>query len=173
MAVVTVKSTQITNRDATPRTINNPSFTAGSLKMFVATAEAANGDSIASKYIMGQIPSNAAGEIVKLYCDAITSGAADIGIYRTTVDGGAVVDVDFYASAQSIASAITTGTEVQHEADATDSGAGFGLADLEKPLWQRLGLSADPGVVYDIVLTLTAATTAAGTIGMRVLYTDG
>lgn len=173
MAVVTVKSTAITNRDATPRTINNPASVQGTLQGFFATAEAANGDSIASKYIMGQIPSNAYGELVKLYCDAITSGAADIGLYRTTVDGGAVVDVDFYASAQSIASAITTGTEVQHEADATDAGAGFGLADLEKPLWQRLGLSADPGVMYDVVVTLTAATTAAGTVALRVQYSAG
>lgn len=170
MAVVTVKSTQITNRDATPRVIANGPVTAGMVQSFAATAEAANGDSIASKYIMGSIPSNAYGEVVKLYCDAITSGAADVGIYRTTVDGGAVVDVDFYASAQSIASAITTGTEIQHEADATDAGSGFGLADLEKPLWQRLGLSADPGVMYDIVVTLTAATTAAGTIGLRCYY---
>jgi hypothetical protein len=170
MAVVTVKSTQITNRDAVPRVINGPAAVSGALQQIAATAEAANGDSIGSKYIMGQIPSNAVGEIVRLYCDAITSGAADIGVYRTTLDGGAVVDVDFWASAQSIASAIATGTEVQHEADATDAGVGFGLADLEKPLWQRLQLTADPGVLYDVVLTLTAATTAAGTIGLRLQY---
>lgn len=168
MAVVTTKSTQITNRDATPRTINNPAGVQGAMFQAVGTAEAANGDSIGSKYIMCQIPSNAVGETVQLYCDAITTCAGDIGIYRTTGDGGAVVDVDFYASAQSLASAITTGTEVQHEADATDAGVGFGLADLEKPLWQRLQLSADPGVMYDVVVTLTAAAGSAGTIGLRV-----
>lgn len=170
MAVVATKSTQLTNRDATPRTINNPGVSAGALVQAVGGMELANGDSIASILRLVQIPSNACGEIVKLYCDAITSGAADFGIYRTIADGGAVVDVDFYASAQSIASAITTGTEIQHEADATDAGAGNGLADLEKPLWQRLGLSADPCVDYDIAATLTAATTAAGTLGVRVLY---
>jgi len=169
MAVVTVKSTAITNRDATPRVISNPAGVAGAVQQICGTAEAANGDSIASKYILGQIPSNAVGEVLKLYCDAITSGAADIGIYRNTVDGGAVVDVDFYASAQSIAAALN-GTEIQHEADAADAGVGFGLADIEKPLWQRLQLSADPGVIYDIVATLTAATTAAGTIAIRGSY---
>lgn len=170
MAVVFTKSTQLTNRDATPRTINNPGVTAGMVQQASATLEVANGDSIASIFRMVQIPSNAVGELVKLYCDAITSAAGDIGIYRSVADGGAVVDVDFYASAQSIASAIATGTEVQHEADAADAGAGFGLADLEKPLWQRLGLTADPGVVYDIAVTLTAAATAAGTLGLRVYY---
>jgi hypothetical protein len=172
MAVVTVKSGVITNRDATPRVANAGALVKGALKQAIGTVEAANGDSIASKYILGQIPSNAVGEIVRLYCDAITSGAADIGIYRTTGDGGAVVDVDFYASAQSIAAAITTGTEVQHEADATDAGVGFGLADLEKPLWQRLQLTSDPNVIYDVVATLTAATTAAGTIGLRIQFAE-
>lgn len=170
MAVVFTKSTQITNRDAVPRVINNPGIVKAAGYLGSATLEVANGDSIASILRLATIPSNACGEIVKLYCDAITSAAGDFGIYRTTADGGAVVDVDFYASAQSIAAAITTGTEIQHEADATDAGAGFGLADLEKPLWQRLGLAADPGVDYDIACTLTAAATAAGTLGLRVLY---
>lgn len=172
MAVVTTKSAHITNRDATPRVINNSAVADASLMGFIATVELANGDSIASKLLFGQIPSNAVGEELKLYCDAITSAAMDVGIYRTSGDGGAVVDVDFYASAQSIASAITTGTQIQHEADATDAGAGFGLADLEKPLWQRLGLTADPGVMYDIVGTLTAAATAAGTVGLRVTWLE-
>jgi len=167
MGVVTVKSGAITNRDALPRLATNSGLGRTSVKQFVATVEAASGDSIGSKYILGQIPSNAYGEILKLYCDAITSGAGDVGIYRTTGDGGAVVDVDFYGSAVSIATAITTGTEVQHEADPTDAGVGNGLADYEKPLWQRLQLASDPRVLYDIVLTLTAATTAAGTIAMR------
>lgn len=170
MAVVTVKSGAITNRDASPRTLTAGAIGAGMVRGFLATVEAANGDSIASKYIVGQVPSNAYGELIKLYCDAITSGAADIGIYRTTGDGGAVVDVDFYGSAVSIATAITVGTEQEHEADATDAGVGFGLADLEKPLWQRVGLTADPKVWYDVVLTLTAATTAAGTIAVRAQY---
>lgn len=170
MAVVTTKSAVITNRDASPRVLSNASLAEGSVRQAIGYAEAANGDSIASKYILCSIPSNAYGELVKLYCDAITTCAGDIGIYRTTADGGAVVDVDFYASAQSLASAITTGTEVQHEADATDSGVGFGLADLEKPLWQRLQLTRDPQVYYDVVVTLTAAAGSAGTIGLRVLY---
>lgn len=171
MAVVTTKSGVITNRDATPRVANAGALVKGALKQAIGTAEAANGDSIASKYILAQIPSNAVGELVKLYCDAITTCAGDIGIYRTTADGGAVVDVDFYASAQSLASALT-GTDVQHEADAADGGVGFGLADLEKPLWQRLQLTADPNVMYDVVVTLTAAAGSAGTIGLRVQYAE-
>jgi hypothetical protein len=170
MAVVTVKSGQITNRDALPRIAANAAVAKGDVIGFSATTEVANGDSIASKYILASVPSSACGILLKLYCDAITSAAADVGIYRTTQDGGAVVDVDYFASAQSLAAAITTGTEIQHEADATDAGTGYGLADLEKPLWQCLGLTADPCVIYDIVATLTAAATAAGTLAVRGQY---
>ena len=170
MAVVTTKSGAITNRDATPRVATVGAIAAGMKRGFVGTAEAANGDSIASKYILGSIPSNAYGDTIKVYCDAITTCAGDIGIYRTTADGAAVVDVDFYGSAVSLASAIVIGTEQQHEADATDAGVGFGLADLEKPLWQRLQLTADPKIWYDVVVTLTAAAGSAGTIGMRCEY---
>jgi hypothetical protein len=171
MAVVNLKTAQITNRDAVPIVMQPANIAEGMKRGAVGTIELANGDSIASTYRFFQVPSNAVIHNLQLYCDAITSGAGDIGIYQTPDNGGAVVDVDFFASAQSIASAITTGTEVQHEADATDAGAGFGLADIEKMLWQALGLTADPVRYYDVVLTLTAATTAAGTVALKCTYT--
>lgn len=162
MAVVALKSNQVTNADASPRVLNNGSTAGGVVHEFVATIAAANGDSIGSTYRFMRVRSSDRVSAVKLYCDAITSGAGDVGLYRTAADGGAVVDADFFASAQSIASAITTGTEIQHE-----SGV-YGIEDIELPLWSGLGLSADPGVDYDIVVTLTAATTAAGDVSLKV-----
>ncbi len=162
MAVVDVKSTAITRQEATPKQKVPAYLAAGVVREFVATAEAANGDSIASTYRMCSVHSSWRVSTVKLYCDAITSGAADIGLYDTYDNGAAVVDADFFASAQSIASAITTGTEVQHES------AVVGVEDIEKRIWEALGLTADPGKFYDICLTLTAATTAAGTISLKV-----
>lgn len=167
MAVVTTKSTAITNRDATPPVKNGLQLGPRPLYEQVATVELANGDSIGSKLVLMSLPSNARMSALWLLCDAITSGAADFGIYRTTADGGAVVDADVFASAQSIASAITTGTNILHESGVTD------IAYIEKPLWQLLGLTADPNVMYDLVATLTAATTAAGTLTVRVSYTQG
>lgn len=172
MAVVTTKSGPLTNRDSSPVVLSNDAIARAREHIAVGFIEAANGDSIASKYLFCSIPSNAANIRVKLYCDAITSGAGDVGIYRTTLDGGAVVDVDFFASAQSIAAAITTGTEIQHEADATDAGVGYGLADAEKFLWSCLQLTSDPNVYYDVVMTLTAATTAAGTVKLVVEWAE-
>lgn len=167
MAVVAVKSSAVTNADA--GVLNNARVAKMSMREAVGTVELANGDSIASTYRVARIPSNARVSRVLISCDAITSGAGDVGVYQTAGNGGAVVDADFFASAQSIATALVN-TDITHEADPADAGAGFGLADVEKPLWQALGLTVDPGIDYDVALTLTAAAAAAGTVSVKVQY---
>jgi hypothetical protein len=162
MAVVAVKSNQVTNADASPRVLNNGSTAGGVVHEFVATVALANGDDIASTYRFMRVRSSDRVSAVKLYCDAVTTCAGDFGLYRTAADGGAVVDADFFASAQSLAAAITTGTEIQHES------AVYGVEDIEKPLWSGLGLSTDPGIDYDIALTLTAAAASAGDVSLKV-----
>lgn len=167
MAVVNLKGTAVTNADN--KVLNNSRVFRTLLEEAVGTVELANGDSIGSTYRLCRLPSNARISRVLLSCDAITSGAGDVGVYKTYRDGGTVVDVDFFASAQSIATALVH-SDVSHEADPADAGAGWGHADVEKPLWQALGLTADPYLEYDITLTLTAATTEAGTVSMKVQF---
>lgn len=162
MAVVNTKSSAVTNGDASPRVLNSARVASGAVREHVGTIEAANGDSIGSTFRFARIRSSDRVTSVQVYCDAVTSGAMDVGIYRTAADGGAVVDADLFASAQSIATAITTGTDITHE-----SGV-YGVEDIEQPVWQALGLTSDPGVLYDVVGTLTAATTAAGTVSLKV-----
>lgn len=163
MAIVTTKSGVITNRDATPKTLNNGAISGGMMKGFAGTVEAVSGDSIGSVYIMGSIPSNARVHQLLAVCDAITTCAADIGLYETTANGGAVVDADFFASAQSLASALT-GTDVTHESGVYDQ------SKVEMPLWQALGLTADPCKMYDVAYTLTAAAGSAGTVSLKGTY---
>ncbi|MDG9783874.1 hypothetical protein [Metapseudomonas otitidis] len=173
MAVVNVKSTAVTQGDAAQQSNISQRISGGRLRERVGTAEAANGDSIGSTYRLARVNSGDRISRVLLSSDAITSGAGDIGIYDiASVNAGAVVDADFFGSAVSIASA-QVNTDVTHEADAADAGAGFGLADVEKPLWQALGLTSDPGKWYDVAVTLTAAAGAAGTISLKVQYVDG
>lgn len=173
MAVVTRNATAVTNADAASQTNNSQKIAGGRLREDVGTIEAVSGDSISSVYRLARVKSGARISQVLLSCDAISSCAGDIGIYDiTSVNSGAVVDADFFASAQSLASALVN-ADVTHEADAADAGAGFGHADVEKPLWQALGLTSDPGKLYDIAVTLTAAAGAAGTVSMKVRYVDG
>lgn len=169
MAVVTPKSVAITNADA--NRLTNARIIRGDVKESVGMLEAANGDDIASIYRLCRVPANARISQVLLSCDAITTCAGDVGVYKTTRDGGAVVDVDFFGSAVSLASALLN-SDITHEADPADAGAGFGKADVEKPLWEALGLTADPGGAYDIAITLTAAAGSAGTMVLRTWYVE-
>lgn len=167
MAVVTTKATAVTNADAASQTNNSQKIAGGRLREDVGTLEAVSGDSIGSIYRLARVKSGSRISQVLLSCDAITTCAGDVGIYDiASVNSGAVVDADFFASAQSLATALVN-TDVTHE-----SGV-FGVENVEKPLWQALGLSADPNKLYDIAVTLTAAAGSAGTVSMKVRYVDG
>lgn len=167
MAVVTTKATAVTNADAATQTNNSQKIAGGRLREDVGTLEAVSGDSIGSIYRLARVKSGSRISQVLLSCDAITTCAGDVGIYDiASVNSGAVVDADFFASAQSLATALVN-TDVTHE-----SGV-FGVENVEKPLWQALGLSADPNKLYDIAVTLTAAAGSAGTVSMKVRYVDG
>lgn len=165
MAVVNTKSAAVTNADASAQALVNQRLMGASERVAIGTLEAVSGDSIGSTYRLVRVPSRAVITEVSLKCDAITTCAGDVGVYRTSADGGAVVDADLFASAQSLASALT-GTNVTHE-----SGV-FGVEDVEKPLWEAAGLSADPQAWMDIVVTLTAAAGSNGTVSLLVRYTD-
>lgn len=165
MAVVAIKSAQITNRDATPRVINNPRVTSGVKQVALDTAVITNGDSVASTYRIAQVPSRAIVTAIRISAPDIgTTTAADVGLYRTTLDGGAVVDADFFASAVSLNAGAISKSDVTFE-----SGV-FTLANGAKPLWEALGLTADPGYDYDIALTLTGAADATGTALVEIEY---
>mgnify|MGYP000146080602 CR=1 FL=1 len=171
MPVVNTKSTVITNRDAVPRVASNANIFNCQLQEAVGVVEAANNDSIGSKYFFATIPSNARVSRILLSCDAIsTSGAMDVGLYQTTDNGGAVVEVDTFASAVVLTSALVH-SDITHESDPTGSGAtNYGIEDQEKMVWQLLGLSSDPNRSYDVVGTVTTATGGAGTIALKIQY---
>jgi len=166
MATENVKSGPITNRDATPAVLTNGGISGGVLRQAVGTAEAAAAGDAGSTYRMCSVPSNACGLSVILACDDLgTTATLDVGIYQTTANGAAVVDADFFASAVNVNSAAVAPTHVEHESGVYD------IDDIEKPLWQALGLSADSNRSYDVVVTSAGDIDAAGTISLKVQYT--
>jgi hypothetical protein len=168
MAVVNTKSTLVTNADSTTQTLNAMSNDGGKLRSKIGTLEAVSGDSIGSTYRLVRVPSNARVDAVLLTSDDIgTTTIADFGLYRTAADGGAVVDADFFGSAVNLSSGALAKTDITYESAVVDA------ANHGKMLWEQLGLSADPRVMYDVTATLTAAADAAGTITLRVNYVDG
>ena len=164
MATEALISAPITNANATPRVKNNSGVEGGILRQACAFLECTAKDA-ASTYRMVRIPSNATGiSVIFATDDQGTTGDTDIGIYQTNENGGAVVDADFFASAQDLFTAALTDSPVQHES------AVYGKEDVEKSIWEALGLSADPDIMYDVVLTLTAAADAGGTVSMKAKY---
>lgn len=167
MAVVTTKSAAITNRDATPKVLNNAGVSGDTLKQVSGLVTIVNGDSATSKFLFCSVPSNAYVRSVKLTSPDIgTTTTMDVGLYRTTQEGGAVVDVDYWASAASLSGGAISKSEVINEA-----GAAGGLnTNAEKRIWEILGLTSDPGLVYDVVGTLTGAADAGGAVLLELQF---
>lgn len=164
MAVVTVKSNQITNRDASPRVFNNGRTVAGEVRHARDTAVITSGDSAASKYLICSIPSRAIPISVRVSAPDIgTTTTADIGLYQTTANGGAVVDADFFTAAKVLnAGAIAKSESVS--ANVVTLALGW------KAIWELLALTADPNIDYDVVLTLVGAADGTGTALIEVDY---
>ena len=100
-----------------------------------------------------------------IYSDDMgTATAGDLGVYQTTANGSAVVDADHFASAVALNAGVLAGADVTHESTV------FGVEDAEKPLWEALGLSVDPKISYDIVLTLTADADVGGSFTLKGKY---
>lgn len=171
MAVVTTgKSTAITNATATPRVLNTTGLAGGRLHRSIGFVNIANGDSATSIYRVARLPSSCYVDSIRLTClDIGTTANADIGLYYPTThtNGGAVIDVDAFASGVNI-----HGGSIDVDVD-YESGAAAGLiTNAEKRLWERAGLSSDPGGEFDLVLGLSADSDAAGTVLVRVYFVN-
>lgn len=165
-AVVTVKSSLITNRDAVPAVMKSRILQGAPILHARGVVGVTNGDSIASKFLFFSLPSNAVPISVRITNPAGgTVGAGDIGLYKATRDGSAVVDADAFKAAQAIVAA-----NVKLE---VGQGNLQTAANSEKMLWELLGLAADPQIPYDVVLTLTAAADASKSVVLECDYVVG
>jgi len=161
-----IDSTLISNRAATPRVANDPWNNARIKTTGPGIIEVSTAEDTANELRFFRIHSNAVVKQVLLSCDTIAvGGAMDVGIYQTDDNGGAVVDADFFASAQVVTTALVD-SNIAHES------AVYGIEDKDKPLWEALGLSADSNIWYDVVGTITTDMGGAGTLVLEVTYVD-
>lgn len=170
MAVdLTLKGTAITNREATPRVLNNPGLGEGARRKcgygYLASVTAAL--SIGSIIRLVSVPSNAVVQWLSIQSGAQGAGSFDVGLYRTNGDGGAVVDADFFAAAVDCTSAVV-------ETDILNQSTTNTIAKQGQPIWQAAGMSSDPKAVLDICATVASVdvTTGTGALSLRVRYTD-
>ena len=177
MAVVHVKSTPVTNLDALPIVANTEGEGAeGLLKVNEGSALVTAAASIDSTIQLVRVRSNC--KVKKLFLEsaAQAAGQVDVGLYYATDGTGGrpaillasqAIDQDFFASGVIVTGAVVI-TEITNES---------GIYTIDKrsqPLWQAVGLTADPGGCFDIVATVVTAdvTTGAGRIGLTAMLTD-
>jgi len=151
MAQVDRNSTAIADMVAVPRVPVGPTKGApGQLVEAVGYVANAADDSANSIHRFCRVPSNArVSQVLLTTGDASSAGACDIGVYQTVDNGGAVVDSDLFASAFDLTGGAFANTDVTYE-----SGE-YTVAESVKPLWEVLGLSADPKREYDVAAKIT------------------
>lgn len=173
MGTETIKSTPITNFDATPAV--RPKLPGlpggyGPLQVVDALAPFATAMDAGSTYRMVRLPSNAVVKRVEACIEtAVTTFTVDIGVYYDTSVGrdadnrGDVIDADLFASAVALAAVITP-------TDYTMESTQYSCTEIMQPLWQAAGLSADPGGLLDIVATATATSNGTSDLYLRVSF---
>jgi hypothetical protein len=163
MAVVAVKSAGITNRDAVPVVLNQGGLVNARVHRSAGMVAITSGDSANSTYTVCSIPSNAfVSALFVTAPDIGTTTAADIGLYDTTANGGAVVSGQLFKSGF----VLNAGAVQRSDANGTSA------ANSEKRVWELLGLSSDPGKMYDIVLKLSGAADGSGNVFVECFYTQ-
>lgn len=128
---------------------------------YCAIAAAAT-DAVGSKYRFGRVRSSDVIHSLAFAATALTAGSISLGLYLPNT--GAVVSANLFATAVSAASAVPV-TEERY--------TNLALTTAGKRVWELLGLSADPVLVYDVVGTSTIVATVAGTLFVRCSLSTG
>lgn len=177
MAVDHVKSTYITNMDASP-VVQPTAGEGGPAPLKCNSSGPVTGvasSSINATYQFVRVPSNAKMKALFFESAAQAAGAMDVGLYYATDGEGGKPTSLLAANAISqalFASAVAL-TSLSQPTNIVNESGTFTADKQNQSLWQAAGLSSDPGGYFDIVGTLTTAiTTGTGVMGMTAMYTD-
>lgn len=172
MAAVAPKSSVITafeTRYTAAPSLLTPLTFGGKLRSIIAVTDVAAADSDADTFMIMPVYSSWRISALLTKCDAITNGTAyDLGLYSVTAAFvTAAIDVDCYATDQTMASAITT-SPVDLKNEALD------IALNAQAVWQDPtgGASADPKTFYYLAWTADTVGTAAGQIVVDCNYVE-
>lgn len=154
--MATVKSDLITTLDATTPTLADNAIFNGKVRAQIATYTAAGALALNTIVLMNRVPVEARILRIMFASDDLgTGGLFDIGFYKPTGEGGAVI----------VADAIADDVDVKAAAVAQVNKR-FTILDINgggKKVWELAGLSAKPNYAFiDIAITVAEATTAAG-----------
>ncbi len=177
MAVVDLYSATLTDLQASPPVVNSVLHNHGRLRIKTDSVTTASGDTDASTFRFFRVRSSDSIKSLQVRSDGIANGTDyDCGLY--TINAGSVLTngVDVYADGFDLGTLVPTVPHVLASAsylelrfgDATTSI----MSDINNQVWQDLGLTVDPFLEYDVVLTGNTVG-AGGIIQLTMLYTSG
>jgi hypothetical protein len=135
----------------------------GHLGQICSTVELANGDDALTTIYFGDIRSNARiSPNSKLYYDALTGVVDfDLGLGQGYENG--------YANyTEKSGDCLVNGLDI-HLAGNASAVSAVDIANYDKTAWEIAGFASDPGGVLNVVGTLKAAATAAGTVTLHLM----
>ncbi len=129
------------------------------VKSITFNIAATNGDSIASVYRLGRVPSGSILLPESLLYAAAIAGATSVSAGLDNLAGTAVANALMNAVNISAGGSFAMLSNVA-------------IANYNTKAWQLLGLAADPNSMLDVTLTLNAALTASGAIAGFLKFLD-
>jgi hypothetical protein len=141
-------------------------YSGGRLRELASLVTVTNGDSIASIFEFGEIPTNAIidGGLSMLDNGAATGAAGNLGFY--TPKGGAAIGTIVGTGAQ-LAAAVSIAAAANQSLRTIGT---LTLANSNKRVWELAGYTSDPGGNLSVCLTLTAGATATAATALRLVY---
>lgn len=178
MALVTLLSTLITNRDATPKVLTDGFIAQGENSQSYGWVFTGSADNAGSAYKMCQVPSNARLTSLGLTNQTLgNSSQIDVGVWYPTVVptgggaflasslGGTLVSSSNFRTAMLGDTVNTTPLEMIVTTNTRQ------LPNYqEMPLWQMLNLTTDPECMLDVGISVRVATATSGYIGLRASF---
>lgn len=132
-------------------------FAEGIVKNVYSQVAVANGDSIGSTHFFARVPSDGRLLPNSILRDSNIASLTSYSVGINQPNGGAVISATCLLNAADI-----------HTAG--DSQLGPATGSWNKRFWEIAGLASDPGGYLDIVGTMNAAATGAGTIEVFILF---
>ncbi len=183
-----IKSTQVTNLDASPPVKTSPAESGSRLRVKTASVTVVGDAAATSTYRFFRVRSSDRIVSLRLYNTAMANlTAVDFGLYH--INGGAVVTTasgggfDLYGDGVNLVTIVPAvppvsatagdGREMRF-ADATTAP----LTSINNMVWEDINvggsdvLTADPGLQYDVTATIQAVggTVVTGTMALRMEY---
>ncbi len=184
MSTETLKSTAITNLDASPPVRSTAGMGGeGFLRSIYGFVAPTTGYLTGSNYLLARVPSNCSIKHVSIdYSGTITTMTGDVTLFYSdeTLDqvgasqGNSGVVNSLTTTAALFAHALALGSQTAGAVvDITDQNSAYPPTARNKALWDAAGLSTDPGGMFDIVFMNTSTMNlSAAKVGLEVQYVE-